>query len=61
MSEDRPIPTMLEGVVSEEQLAKISGGDCTPAEIQKVFDDLKGSYDSLIDFTSYVFERVIGK
>lgn len=61
MSEDKPIPPLPEGILSEEQLAKISGGSCTPAEWAEVFAHLRDSYDALIDFTSYVFERVAGQ
>lgn len=57
---DKPIPTLPSGVLSDEQLQRISGGDCTIADIQRALDELKNSYESLIDFTSYVIERVAG-
>ena len=55
---DRPIPKIPEGVLSDEQIAKISGGNCSAADYVSIIDDLKSSYDSLVDFTSYVMERV---
>lgn len=60
MSEDQAIPPIPEGIFTEEQLAKIGGGACTPVEWAQFLDQLKDSYDSLIDFTSYVIERVAG-
>ena len=44
--------------ISDEQLQRISGGECTPQEVIKVLGDLKTAYDQLVDFTSYVIERV---
>jgi len=56
MSETRPVPKFAG--LSEEQLQKISGGECTPQEWIIILDELKDSYDTLVDFTSYVIERV---
>ena len=58
MSETKPtLPTLQP--ITDEQLEKISGGDCTPKEIVEIFENLKDSYDTLVDFTSYVIERVV--
>jgi hypothetical protein len=57
MSDTRPPVPKFEPI-SEEQLERISGGSCTPEEWIKVFGELKGAYEELIDFTSYVIERV---
>jgi hypothetical protein len=57
---DRPVPKLPEGVLTEEQVAKISGGDCTISDIKKALEDIRTTYDSLVDFTSYVIERVVG-
>lgn len=57
MSETRPVPKFAG--LTQEQLDKIGGGDCTPQEIIQIFDQLKTSYDTLVDFTSYVIERVV--
>ena len=56
---DRPVPKLPEGL-TEEQISRISGGDCSIADIQKALDQLQQSYDTLVDFTSYVIERVVG-
>ena len=55
---DRPVPKIPEGVLSEEQIAKISGGDCGVNDYLTALDQLKAAYESVIDFTSYVIERV---
>ncbi len=55
---DRPVPKIPEGVLSEEQIAKISGGECSVNDYITALDQLKAAYESVIDFTSYVIERV---
>ena len=45
--------------ITEEQIQRISGGSCTPEEIIKVLGELKEAYDQVVDFTSYVIERVV--
>ena len=57
---DKPTPKIPDGVLTDEQVAKISGGDCTVEDYITILDSLKDSYESLIDFTSYVIERVVG-
>lgn len=57
---DRPVPKIPEGILSDEQVAKISGGDCSVGDYILVLNDLKNTYDTLVDFTSYVIERVAG-
>jgi hypothetical protein len=52
------IPASLKGVLTDEQIERISGGECTVAEIQVAINELKNSYDALVDFASYVIERV---
>ena len=56
----RPVPKIPEGVLSEEQIARISGGDCSMNDYIDALADLKAAYESVIDFTSYVIERVAG-
>ena len=47
--------------LDDELIQKISGGGtCSADELQGIFDNLKGNYETLIDFTSYVIERVVG-
>lgn len=45
--------------LSPEQFQEISGG-CTLTEIQEALKQLQQSYETLIDFTSHVIERVDG-
>jgi hypothetical protein len=60
MTDKTPVPTVPELHITQEQLNAIAGGECTTKEILGIFDDLKGAYESLIDLTSYVIERVAG-
>ena len=57
MSSNEPVVPKNLGL-SEEQIERISGGSCTPAEYIEVLGQLKEGYDNLVDFTSYVIERV---
>jgi len=58
MSDSRvPIPNFQP--ITEEQVQKISGGDCTLEDVTTFMDQLKQNYDTLVDFTSYVIERVV--
>jgi hypothetical protein len=56
---DKPIPKLPEGVLSAEQIERISGGDCTINDVITAINQLQQSYDTLVDFTSYVIERVL--
>ncbi len=47
--------------LDEAQVNSIAGGECTVGELLKSTTDLKESYDNLVDFTSYVIERILGK
>ena len=42
--------------LTEEQLQKIAGGDCS--DIHGIIDNLQQNYEALIDFTSYMIERI---
>ena len=46
--------------MSDEQLKEIAGGDCTISDIQRALEDIQQSYDTLVDFTSYVIGRIAG-
>ena len=50
MSDDRE--------VSIENAKHVGGGECTPQEWITVTTQLKEAYESLVEFTTYVFERV---
>lgn len=60
MSQETPaIPKGLD----PELVEKISGGGldmCSPDEISRLIGELRSNYDTLVDFTSYVIERVAG-
>jgi len=45
--------------LTEEQLQKIAGGDCS--DVQSIIDNLQQNYEALIEFTSYMIERVAAK
>lgn len=47
--------------LDEAQVNGIAGGECTLGDLLKSTSDLKESYDNLVDFTSYVIERILGK
>ncbi len=51
MSDNKPTP------LTAEELKAIAGG-CTITELQDALARLRESYDQLVDFTSYVIERV---
>lgn len=61
MSESKSMPPIPEGIFTEEQLQKIGGGDCSATDWLDALSRLRDSYDQIVDFTSYVFERVIGQ
>lgn len=55
---DKPIPTPPAGL-TQEQIDAISGGwDCSGSQLVDLANNLTKAYESLIDFTSHVFERV---
>jgi hypothetical protein len=56
MSNTPPIPKFE---LTEETLARISGGDCSAQEIVQILYEAKEAYDALVDLTSYVIERVV--
>ena len=58
---DKSVPKIPQGLLTDEQVARISGGDCTVTDLQTALDGLQQSYDTLVDFTSYVIERVAGQ
>ena len=57
---DRPMPPIPAGLnLTPEQIAAISGGDCSViGDLVGFTAGLKQSYDNAVDFTSYVIERV---
>ena len=58
MSETKIVPGKELGA---EQVSEVAGGDiCSPDQIRELLNGLKDNYDRLIDFTSYVIDRVAG-
>mgnify|MGYP006951176648 CR=1 FL=1 len=57
---DRPMPPIPKGLdLTPEQVEAISGGDgCSLTSLEEISASLKQTYENLIDFTSYVIERV---
>ncbi|QJR12770.1 hypothetical protein DSM104443_03863 [Usitatibacter rugosus] len=53
-----PIPKGLD----PELVEKISGGLdlCSPGDIDGIIRGLRSNYDELVDFTSYMFDRIAG-
>jgi hypothetical protein len=58
MSDNKPVPPLPEGVLSDDLLQKIGGGECTVSDYITALQNLKDNYDTLVDFTSYVLDRV---
>ena len=47
--------------LSDEQLKAIAGGgECTVKEVETAIANLQNSYDTLVEFASYVIGRVAG-
>jgi len=46
--------------LTPEQANAIGGGDCSVETLVRLTSELKNAYDNLVDFTSYVIERVAG-
>lgn len=57
---DKPVPPLPAGV-SQEQWEHIAGGECTASDVTVFINDLQQNYDTLVEFTSYVIENVLGR
>jgi hypothetical protein len=55
---DKNVPEVPPGILTDDQIEAISGGSCTAQDYVSILGQLKDSYETLIDFTSYVIERV---
>jgi len=60
MSENK-VPPIAATVLTQEQIDAINGGSCTVTELIGISAQLRNAYDNLVDFTSYVIERVAAK
>ena len=57
---DRPMPPIPKGLdLTQDQIDAIAGGECSPDLMNSITAQLKQSYDDVVDFTSYVIERVV--
>lgn len=58
---EREMPQVPKGL-DPELVEKISGGIdlCSADEWGQILSDLRTNYDTLVDFTSYVIERIAG-
>ena len=54
------LPHLPQTYITQEQLDAIAGGECTVQQWQTFTAGLIKSYEDLIDFTSYMMERVAG-
>jgi hypothetical protein len=53
-------PHLPQSHITQEQLDAIAGGSCTAEQLQTIAENLIQTYEDLIDFTSYMIERVVG-
>lgn len=54
------VPHLPQMHITQEQLDAIAGGECSYLQWQQFTAGLIKSYEDLIDFTSYMMERVAG-
>jgi hypothetical protein len=47
--------------ITPDIAAKIGGGDCTVQDVVLISDKLIDAYENLIEFTTYMMERVNGQ
>ncbi len=57
---DKPAVPAAGEELNAEQANAIGGGECTAEVFVRMSSELKTAYENLIDFTSYVMERVSG-
>ena len=58
MSDNKPTVPKFDQI-DPELVEKISGGDCNLQDYITALDQLQQGYESLVNFTSYVIERVV--
>lgn len=68
MTDTRPNPDATSSItvgpqpLDDTTVHEIGGGlSCSPEDLTRLTASLKESYENLVDFTSHVIERVIGK
>lgn len=61
MAQDETPATPVAKELDPEQTTAVGGGlSCSADELIRLTEELKTAYDNLVDFTSYVIERVVG-
>ena len=55
------VPHLPQSHITQEQLDAVAGGECTAEQLTAITKDLIQTYENLIDFTSYMFERIAGQ
>jgi hypothetical protein len=56
---EKKLPDLTFQPIDPEIVEKVAGGGtCTADDINTLIDNLQSNYDTLVDFTSYVIERV---
>ena len=58
MSDNTPAVPKFDQI-DPELVEKISGGECNLSDYITALEQLQSGYESLVDFTSYVIERVV--
>lgn len=61
MAQDDKSVIQAPAELNAEQAQAIGGGDCSINDYITAVENLKQAYDGLIEFTSYVIERVAGE
>jgi hypothetical protein len=56
---ERKLPDLTFQPIDPEIVEKVAGGGtCSAEDLTNIIDSLQSNYDTLVDFTSYVIERV---
>jgi hypothetical protein len=50
-----------ESLTPEQSNSVGGGGECTLQDVENALNNLKDNYEKLVDFTSYLIERVAGQ
>jgi hypothetical protein len=50
-----------DATLTPESLDKVGGGSCSAQDLVDIAGQLADAYESLVDFTSHVIERVAGQ
>jgi hypothetical protein len=57
---EKKLPDLTFQPIDPEIVEKVAGGGtCSADELTEIVNSLQSNYDTLVDFTSYVIERVV--